>query len=198
MTGKKVNYQLIGDRWINVERFRNLSKFNPKTNCIEWQGPKNNAGYGLNGHRLNNNGEMMSGGMMTSHRTAWMIANNSAVPAGQHIHHTCHNRLCLTPEHLQLGNHSDKMKTMWEEGIHGFQLTESIQDRTDWHRHYDNVRRYSVEDIQFCRSQTIPEIQQRFNLDDQKARNLKGQCRQGYKWLPFDREATKQPPRKQS
>lgn len=183
----------VGDREMDLDRFQRLTRHNPDTGCDEWQGPVNNAGYGMFGYReLGGRGRMMS-----SHRAAFMIANDTTIPPGLQVQHTCHNRLCVTPSHLQLGDHQQKMKAMMIDHRHGFQLHRpSEYDRSNWHLHFDATRIYSVEEIQWCRAATHEEIMERYNVSRERAVCIKSYTRCGYKWLPYDRIGTRLKPGK--
>lgn len=180
----------IGDRYLDTARFHTLTEFNPLSGCQEWQGPINNAGYGMMGYRdLGGQGRMM-----TAHRAAWMIHHNTTIPQGQQVQHRCHNRRCCTPQHLKLGDHQTKMKDMMVDQRHGFQIRpghECQGDRLNWHLHYDASRQYSREDIQFARSHTVAEIAERFGVTHHRAERLRSLMRNGYSWLPYDRAGTR-------
>lgn len=77
------------------------------TACWLWLGATDTSGYGRY-----NTGKGIEG----AHRFAWMITNNSFVPKGLHICHTCDNRLCVTPEHLWVGTANDNMQDMIQKG----------------------------------------------------------------------------------
>jgi hypothetical protein len=178
----------VADRYFDIPRFERLSQLNPETGCEEWQGSINNAGYGLFGFR-NANGV---GRMMSAHRARWMIDHNTTVPAGLQVQHTCHNRRCVTSHHLQLGSHQEKMKALMADQRHGFQVCGAKNfDRSNWHQHYDATRIYSVEEIQWCRAARHEEIQARYGVTYQRAEAIRSYMRAGYRWLPYDREATK-------
>ena len=71
--------------------------------CIIWTGSVDTHGYGaLN---IKRPGERWS--LHRAHRLSWEIANGKK-PAGM-VLHRCHNRLCINPEHLYVGNHAQNM-----------------------------------------------------------------------------------------
>ena len=60
------------------------------TDCILWTGAQTNGyGTGWNGTRTEQ-----------AHRLAYRAAYGE-IPDGYHVHHECHNRLCVNPEHLR-------------------------------------------------------------------------------------------------
>lgn len=185
--GPRTPHQEIGDRLINVDRFHRLTQFNAQTGCEEWQGPRNNAGYGMMGWRTQDNRNRM----MTAHRAAWMIHHNQAIPPGQHVHHRCHNRLCVTGQHLKLGTHDEKMRDMMVDQCHGFQIYRPTHyNRQDWHLHYAQSRKYTEAEIQFGRSASFEDIMAYWGCDWGRAQKIKRYMRSGYHWLPFDRKGT--------
>ena len=63
--------------------------------CWEWQNSVNpKTGYGQIGYYP-----------YTAHRLAYFLWNGE--PVGQVIRHSCHNKRCCNPEHLQEGSHAD-------------------------------------------------------------------------------------------
>lgn len=75
---------VIVARMDKVERFRSFFVEGPSDECWEWMGPTHN-GYGKFGRE-------------NAHRRAWISANGP-VPPGCEIHHICHNRGCVNPNH---------------------------------------------------------------------------------------------------
>lgn len=61
------------------------------TGCWEWTGTKTGTGYG----RISHNGQPTQ-----AHRVAYTLAHGR-IPDGLVIDHTCHNKLCVNPAHLQ-------------------------------------------------------------------------------------------------
>lgn len=89
-----------------VDRFW---KFVIKTDdgCWVWAGKGSaNNGYGHFGFNRNH---------YLAHRVAYAIEHGE-VPAGVVVMHTCHNRLCVRPDHLQLGTQSENIKDAYNRG----------------------------------------------------------------------------------
>lgn len=70
--------------------------------CIDWtganRGPK--APYGM----LNWRGQYIS-----VHILSWELYNETKVPPGFVVRHTCDRHQCLNPQHLETGTHRDNM-----------------------------------------------------------------------------------------
>ena len=62
--------------------------------CVVWTGALTNAGYA----RIR-----VAGSKVYAHRYAWEQANGS-IPAGADIDHICHNRSCVSVEHLRIAS----------------------------------------------------------------------------------------------
>lgn len=76
--------------------------------CWEWQGTRNNTGYGVVG---------WAGKNYTAHRVAaWVsgMVDSPSVPVDSraltHVLHTCDNRRCCNPSHFFLGSYSNNQR----------------------------------------------------------------------------------------
>lgn len=69
------------------------------TECINWTGCTNSQGYGQ---------RKVSGKVQYTHRLAYIEAYGD-IPEGLVVRHKCDNRLCMNPEHLEVGTQSDNM-----------------------------------------------------------------------------------------
>jgi hypothetical protein len=94
----------IGDTNVSLlNRLLNKIKINQTTDCWEFQGGKNNIGYGM----------IRDGkGMRTAHRVSYEEHNNIHIPANLVVMHSCDNPCCVNPQHLSLGTRTDNMKDM--------------------------------------------------------------------------------------
>lgn len=79
--------------------------------CWEWTGHTTCNGYGI----------IQLGGRLHRKRTrAHKVAYElymGPIPEGMLVLHKCDNKLCVNPEHLELGDHSKNLKDAWGRGI---------------------------------------------------------------------------------
>ena len=78
-----------------------------KTDCWEFQGGKNNIGYGMIRDEKR---------MRTTHRVSYEEHNDAKIPHDKIVMHTCDNRCCVNPDHLILGTHKENMEDMVSKG----------------------------------------------------------------------------------
>lgn len=79
------------------------------TNCWEWQGGKNNIGYGMI-----RDGKQMR----TTHRVSYEEHSNTVIPIGLVVMHSCDNKSCCNPNHLSVGTMKDNMHDMIKKNRH--------------------------------------------------------------------------------
>jgi len=77
---------------------RFLTKIRHTGNCWEWNGAKNEYGYGF--FSLPNNLNGKHGKLIRAHRFAYELFKGE-IPKGLQLDHLCRNRLCVNPDHLE-------------------------------------------------------------------------------------------------
>lgn len=88
------------------ERFWSKVKILSEDECWEFQGCKNQDGYGIfniDRHHLRSGG---------AHRASWIFANKQEIPKGMKILHSCDNPPCCNPKHLRLGTQQENIEDM--------------------------------------------------------------------------------------
>jgi hypothetical protein len=61
---------------------------------------------------------MYMGKQTTTHRVMFQLYTGQPIPPGMEIDHTCNNRLCINPLHLQMVTHSENMRLALERRTH--------------------------------------------------------------------------------
>ena len=92
--------------WTLLQRLLNLTK-EQDNGCWEYQGGKNNLGYGL----IRDGNKMRS-----AHRVSYEEHNNQKIPKYLCVCHTCDNPKCVNPDHLWLGTRQDNTDDMIKKG----------------------------------------------------------------------------------
>jgi hypothetical protein len=81
------------------ERFH--QKYEKKeSGCWEWTGAITGQGYG-NIYNKTKDGEYK---YYNAHKASWLI-HNGQIEDGKQVLHKCHNKSCVNPNHLYLGDH---------------------------------------------------------------------------------------------
>jgi hypothetical protein len=185
MAKKTLKHQVV-DRLINLEHWQKNQA--PGANgCINWTGVKSNVGYGFVGFTFADGRKSPSGndgGMMTTHRLAWMMHYNR-LPTKRNINHTCHNKLCLNPDHLVEGTQQDKLVEMRRAGIYMAARPLGTSGYSYNHKQKNRKYKYSEAEIDFIRYSSVDEIAQRYNLTRGKAASKRWGFRHGYTWHPL-------------
>lgn len=73
----------------------------PDSGCSLWQGASHANGYGVASYK---------GKQTTVHRVMYQLYYGETIPEGMEIDHTCNNRLCINPQHLELVTHQENMQ----------------------------------------------------------------------------------------
>ena len=63
--------------------------------CWIWIGPIMSSGYGMLNRKL-------------AHRTVFKMVGLKAPSSFEDVHHKCHNRLCVNPEHLEITDYKHR------------------------------------------------------------------------------------------
>jgi hypothetical protein len=95
-----------GDSGTLLERLLKKVIINQKTDCWEFQGGKNNIGYGMIRDDLK---------MRTTHRVSYE-EHKGPIPKGLCVMHSCDNPICVNPDHLSLGTHKQNTQDMINKG----------------------------------------------------------------------------------
>jgi len=85
-----------------LDRFKSKYRIDV-SGCWIWTGTILKSGYG----RLKN----LDGKQMPAHRISYEI-HHGPIPSGKLVMHSCDQRACVCPTHLQLGSHADNMADM--------------------------------------------------------------------------------------
>jgi hypothetical protein len=96
-----------------VARFH--QKYQIQSGCWPWMAGKFPTGYGMV-----NLGRYADGRQHTTyaHRVAFVLAHGD-IPSGPHVvMHTCDDRGCVNPAHLQLGSQADNLRDAAKKGRH--------------------------------------------------------------------------------
>lgn len=75
--------------------------------CWEWRGGRNGHGYG---------GMYFNGRVQHAHRVSWQIVNGP-IPRWQWILHSCDNKGCVNPAHLDAGTASENLRQAIDRGL---------------------------------------------------------------------------------
>jgi hypothetical protein len=92
------------------------AKVDKSEDCWEWIGQKHSNGYGLLQCRSRKNRKMIK-----AHRLSYEL-HNGPIPEGLLVLHKCDNKLCVNPDHLELGNYSKNLKDAYDRGLRGQKL----------------------------------------------------------------------------
>ncbi len=81
--------------------------------CWSWSASKDKDGYGMF------RGDVLGVMYARAHRFSWAFHNQTAIPDGSIVCHSCDNPQCCNPAHLRLGTHEDNQRERRSKGRHG-------------------------------------------------------------------------------
>jgi transcriptional regulator with GAF, ATPase, and Fis domain len=97
-----------------LERFNKKYRVNQETGCWDWIAAVWMQGrYGAFWVDKEFNNQRMTG----AHRASYFI-HTGVHPKSSEVCHSCDNTLCVNPEHLFLGSHTENMRDMVLKGRH--------------------------------------------------------------------------------
>ena len=109
-----------------------------KDECCEWNGPRNEDGYGL---------FYCNGKSRKAHRVAYMLEYGE-IPEGKEITHICNNPACVNHKHLKVDTHQGNIDYMIECGRARHPKGEEHPNHIFTWEIIKNIRReYSENDI---------------------------------------------------
>lgn len=179
---KGVEYRDLGDLLVNMDYYNRHINWTPDANgCINWIGARHRQGYGMmGGHRKLDSRRIMT----VVHRITARIKYNRAIMSKEMIIHTCpeHNNLCCNPDHLIIGDAFVRSQSMVLRGRGNYRPR---RPETYLQKQTGRKYRYTEEEIQWIRTATTPDIQQRYKVDVKTASTMRWSFLRGYKWLPL-------------
>jgi hypothetical protein len=108
-----------GDCGTLLDRLLNKIVINEVTDCWEFQGGKNNIGYGM----IRDDKKMR-----TTHRVSYE-EHIGPIPIGLVVMHSCDNPICCNPAHLSVGTHKDNSDDMVRKGRHNITATYGMRGK---------------------------------------------------------------------
>lgn len=116
-----------------ISRFCTKFEIGDPEECWEWLGSISDGGYGWLG---------VKGRHVKAHRISYEYFNSSEIPEGMQIDHTCVNRKCVNPDHLEAVTQAENLKR-------ALLRRETCKAGHDLNNP-DNVRKGTVRKCQVC------------------------------------------------
>lgn len=158
-----------------------LAKFESKktvmpNGCIEYAGISHRQGYQFVG-RIDTVKDRYQ--FITAHRLQMKLKLGRDLARNEQVIHTCSNVRCVNPDHLILGNTSDRMQNMIRNGRSGHRGRSLDPTPKKQNRKY----RYTDEELLWIRQANTKDISERFNISRARASSFKDSVTNGYRWL---------------
>lgn len=113
-----------------IERF--LKRLNITDTCWEWDGPRNDRGYGVFPFKRERSNAIQS------HKFLWEYINGP-VPDGLELDHLCMNKACCRPSHLEAVT-GDENKHRWSESVRARKVCAAGHEFTEANTYVHPVR----------------------------------------------------------
>jgi len=75
--------------------------------CWLWNGIPSKCGYAY--FKINNKSYL-------AHRVSWLIAGNTIPDDKPYLRHKCKSKICVNPDHLEIGTHAENMSDKIRDG----------------------------------------------------------------------------------
>lgn len=86
-----------------------LDNTSPDGECLVWLGAGKSNGYGVAVYR---------GKQTTVHRAMYQLFHGIELAGDDEVDHTCNNRRCINPQHLERVSHAENMRRGLERRTH--------------------------------------------------------------------------------
>ena len=179
------------DLMVNKAEFESKISPEPLTGCWLWTGMLHRQGYGFIAALRKADQKVV---MSTAHRISYRLyCGPITMP---NINHTCHTPGCVNPAHLYAGTQKDNVRDIYAAGRQNPNRNRKYKPRANAviktpgtvdpdAKQRNRKYRYSDEDIQFCRTESLDDIEKRFGITRKQASGLKYECSRLYRWLPW-------------